>query len=45
MERREGAHWEVGIRYCVLHVDDEWSEDKRNGRANLEQGGYVYPVV
>jgi len=35
----------VGVRYCgpqVLHIGDV---DKRNRRANLEQGGYVHPMI
>jgi hypothetical protein len=45
MGKRDGAHWEMSIRHCVLHVGDEWSKDKRNGRANLEQDGYIHPAI
>lgn len=39
MEKTDGAHWEVSVRYCVLHVGNERSKDKRNRRPKLEQDG------
>ena len=41
MEKTDGAHWEVSVRYCVLHVGDERSKDKMNRRPKLEQDGYT----